>query len=422
MLRSRVPFLPLVALALAACDLAEPPSGHVADSPSSLVKNAESFTRSSYTFENQTGAEARKLVIEFNAQPAEVQPFSSGMEVSGSTLTVSGIFSPLARFSVMVTVSSRSIRIKKWYWAAEDGTVLGTINKGCNAKKGCHETGPGPAGFQIVSPLQEIPPFSSIAYCFYFRTPNLVETAIRQWRSRLGPGVVRMNVILTETDAGSPGSSSAVNCQIGLSSFNHHWAYTAYEPESEFSFPSDDGTGSPVGLVIPPNHSGYLFIQYDNMTPSPIASQVSVEALAYDSGTEVTPANSFVAYNQNISIPPGATDDMETQSCSVPEGAKFFWMSTYSHQQSIRTSIRDGATTVFESTDFANPGASKWSAPFFTFASGQLTYEFVYANTGANATRTVTAGNSYSTDEVAAALTYFFPASAPRFCLGTITF
>jgi hypothetical protein len=54
----------------------------------------------------------------------------------------------------------------------------------------------------------------------------------------------------------------------------------------------------------------------------------------------------------------------------VPPGAKFFYVTTYAHQQMVHAYVRDRITTVFESTDPFNPGSRSWTPPFFTFATG----------------------------------------------------
>lgn len=74
---------------------------------------------------------------------------------------------------------------------------------------------------------------------------------------------------------------------------------------------------------------------------------------------------------------------------------------------------------VFSSNDWEHPGTQLFSAPeFYRFASGELTWECTYNNTGDNAGRTVTAGQSAKTDEMCMATGYYFPAG-PRGCVMT---
>jgi hypothetical protein len=418
--RSRFVWLFLGLGTLGACDRADPPTMPLPQNQRPLLgKSSDPLTRATYSFRNGTGRTARRLVIQFTGAVYAV-PYATAAvrEVAGRSLTLRSFTAPPgAEVVVTVIVEGRSARIDSWYWADVDGVMLGTTNRSCSVKQGCASIAP-PLGFAVVSPEIDIAPLQEIGYCYYFRTPNAVSISVRQWRSRLGDGVKRMNVILTSSDVGTPGTQSAANCSPGLDGValggaRRSWAYTAYQPPQELTFPSDDGTGKPVGLVIPPDQPGYLYIHFANLTDAPITSQVQVDAIPYEGGTVVTPANSFVTYNNSISIPSGSTADFETQSCAVPQGAKFFYLSTYAHKQMVQANVRDGSTTLFTATSPYNPGSISWNAPFQTFASGTVTYELVYANPG---NRTITTGVSPATDEIGAVLSYYFPATEGRSC------
>lgn len=142
---------------------------------------------------------------------------------------------------------------------------------------------------------------------------------------------------------------------------------------------------------MPANHAGLLRLHYMNSTSEPITVHAELDAIAYEPGTAVTPAATFLTYNNSLSIPPSSSKS-ETQVCAVPADVQFFAVSSHSHKQSAHTYIKDQAAIVFESTDFADPGSRKWTeAPFLTFASGQLTYQCDYVNP---TDRTITSGTA----------------------------
>jgi hypothetical protein len=123
-----------------------------------------------------------------------------------------------------------------------------------------------------------------------------------------------------------------------------------------------------------------------------------------------------VTYNDDISIPPGATNFVVSASCPVPAGVKFWSMSTHSHKQSIETQVMDGSSMIFTSTDWEHPGAQVWAqTPFYTFSATNLTWSCTYDNTGSNAAITVKSGPSAQTNEMCMATGYFFPATSPKF-------
>jgi hypothetical protein len=55
-----------------------------------------------------------------------------------------------------------------------------------------------------------------------------------------------------------------------------------------------------------------------------------------------------------------------------------------------------------------------WTAPFYTFAADQLTYECTYNNAG---NTTIRSGLVDATDEACMAIGYFFPATGPLLCV-----
>jgi hypothetical protein len=93
-------------------------------------------------------------------------------------------------------------------------------------------------------------------------------------------------------------------------------------------------------------------------------------------------------------------------------------MSTHAHKQAVHTEVRDGMPTstnvVFASDEWEHPGAKAWmTSPFYTFASGKLTYECTYNNP---TNRTITTGDSAQTDEMCMATGYYFPATKATIC------
>ena len=96
---------------------------------------------------------------------------------------------------------------------------------------------------------------------------------------------------------------------------------------------------------------------------------------------------------------------------------KFWTVSTHSHKQSVKTELLDGTSSIFLSQGpdaWEHPGAKSWDAmPFYTFASGKMTYTCTYTN---NTGRTISDGPSAQTDEMCMGTGYMFPADKAKFC------
>ncbi|MEO6528171.1 MAG: hypothetical protein ABIP93_16230 [Gemmatimonadaceae bacterium] len=417
---SRFTPLFLALTALAACDAVNTPTKPSPSAGPLLGKGSVSLTRATFAFTNLTGQTTSRLVIQFNA-PIVGVPYAPTptYTVSGSTLTLDGLATVSNEdFVATVTVEGKSIRVERWYWAAPDGTVLGTIAKGCSSRQACSEIVID--GFRLATPYIQIMPFQEIGYCYYFRTPNATTMAVRAWKAKLGPAALRANVILSETDVQRAWTQSAANCTPIFSpqnatNFKASWAFTAYPPADSLVFPSDDGTGTPVGMIVPTERSGYVYVHYANLTSAPVTTRVEIEAVPYDRGTVITPANSYLTYNTNINLAPGEFKTY-SQKCAVPQGAKFFWMSTYSYKQTVLALLKDSAFTLLTVTDPYAPGVATFKSPFYSLAGGAITYQFSYLN---NTNRTITSGPSPAADESGIALTYYFPATDPKYCINS---
>ncbi len=278
--------------------------------------------------------------------------------------------------------------------------------------------------FRIESPDIDIQPGQEITYCWYFRSPNTKQLAIRRWQSTMSPGSHHLIMYTSKNDIKPPGTVSTVECGAGsgLASFPT-WMYSAQTPESEMVLPENDGTGKPLAMLIEPNQSGFVQLHYNNRSDEVIKAHIVITGDALDEGIPYTRTAAYVTYNGNIAIPGPVMGHVEAETCNVAPDSKFWLMSTHSHRQSVRTAVRDGmpgtGEAVFQSTDWEHPGAARWDGPFRTFTTGKLTYECAY-NTSEN--RTIYDGDSAQVDEMCMASGYFFPATRPLFCYNSATF
>ena len=279
---------------------------------------------------------------------------------------------------------------------------------------------PPARGFQIVTPDIDIQPHQEITYCYYFRTPNTEPMAIKKWVSSMTPGSHHLIMFTTPQDQMPPGTISAANCGFGGGSTNiPSWTYSAQTPMAEMQLPADDGNGKPLAIDIAAKSAGFVQMHYYNPSDNVIKAHVTINAEALDAGAAYTKTAAYVTYDTNINIGPGATNVVETLTCNSPSNAKFWLMSTHAHKQAIKTEVYDGTMMAMMSTDWAHPIPATWmTSPFFTFSTGKVTSRCTYNNTGDNAGRTITAGDSAATDEMCMASGYYFPATKSVICLG----
>jgi hypothetical protein len=224
----------------------------------------------------------------------------------------------------------------------------------------------------------------------------------------------------TSSDVMPPGTVSATNCGGFGTSNIPSWTYAAQTETAEIVLPTDDGSGKPLAQKIAPNTPAYFQMHYVNRSDTVVQAHVTLDAFALPAAAAYTQTSPYITYNSQISIAPGATNDIESMTCNVPQGIKFWSMSTHAHKQAIETQVNDGSNVVFTSSDWEHPGSRTWMAtPFYTFTTNTLTYACTYNNTGDNSGVTVVSGPSAQTNEMCMAIGYYFPATKSLICLNS---
>lgn len=263
---------------------------------------------------------------------------------------------------------------------------------------------PPAEGFRIQTTPIMIMPGEEVTYCYYTTIATARDMGIKRWSSTMTEG--SHHLILYGGSANQPADGTVDGC--GGASQIPAWIYSAQNSPQEALMPSG------VGMKVAAGAKVYVQMHYLNTTEAPIMASVTVDADAYTAAETYIPAAPYVTYTAGFSIQPMSTG-MAGASCRVPAGAKFFAMSTHAHKFSTHTQVQDGASMVFESANWEHPGARNWSAePFYTFASGRITYRCDYRNDTANVVRE---GQSAQTNEMCMAVGYFFPAERATICV-----
>jgi hypothetical protein len=284
----------------------------------------------------------------------------------------------------------------------------------------------GELAFQVTSSDVMLSPGQEVTYCWYFHTPNTSTALVNKWVSNMLPGSHHLILFL----GGAPhadGLDTTNSC--GFSGANGTslpvWEYASQQLQQTEVMPSDDGTGKPVAQPIPANTEAAIQMHYINETDTALTAHVELEAYQLPANTPYTETEAYVTYNQDLSIPPGAVGLTATAKCPVPSGVKFWSMSSHSHKQSVMTQVMDGSSMVFQGTNWSDPGAMLWNAPFYTF-NGSLSWSCTYNNNApppyepqgpSNANATIEAGPSAATNEMCMAVGYYFPATGATFGL-----
>lgn len=266
--------------------------------------------------------------------------------------------------------------------------------------------------FEVKSGDVVLQPGEETTKCFYFHTTNTEEVQVAKWVSDMTPGshhMIAFSSLGTQPADGTVDDCDGADAPVPF--------FGTQVPHEELVFPTDDGSGKPLAQTIAANTAGFFQMHYLNTTDEPMTVNVTLSAYGLPTGTEFTRTDLFATYNNDISIPPGATNYKVSATCEMFD-KKFWQMSSHAHKQAIGTTVLDGTTPVFNSTDWEHPGSKRWENPtFYQFQAPTITWECTYNNTGDNATRTVRSGQSAQTNEMCMATGYYFPAVGPRGCI-----
>lgn len=270
--------------------------------------------------------------------------------------------------------------------------------------------------FTIQSSDLTLQPGQEITKCFYFHTPNADDAVVNKWVSDMTPGSHHMIVFTSLTASMQPADGTIDDCSGGGGIPLP--LYGAQTPHQEVVMPTDDGMGLPLAQLIPANTPGYIQMHYLNTGDEVLTVHVALSAYALPATTMYTRTDMFATYNADISIPPNAMGYTVTATCDVFD-KKFWQMSSHSHKQSVATAVLDGSNMVFSSTDWEHPGERTWdlSAGYYQFQNPSITWSCTYDNTGTNASRTITDGQSAQTNEMCMATGYYFPANGAKGCI-----
>ena len=100
-----------------------------------------------------------------------------------------------------------------------------------------------PPSLQIITPnTPDVSPGVDTNYCYFFKTQNTTDLAIRRWTSHMAEGVHDMTLFLTQNDLKSPGTMTQNSCGFTFSA-SPLWTYSAQTSDAEFVLPPDDGDG-----------------------------------------------------------------------------------------------------------------------------------------------------------------------------------
>lgn len=261
--------------------------------------------------------------------------------------------------------------------------------------------------FQIQSPSIPIAAGDAQTYCYFFSIPTAATAGVKWWVSHMGAGMQHAIVFTTQTAAAPDGTLTNQSPCSTFPGQPSKWLYATYHADEDLVFPASDGAGQPLALTVAAGQPAFLQMYLRNDTAQALSPAIAITAEAIDPTQPYTTTAAYMTFNTNISIPAGGQSYQVQNTCPVPGGEKFWWLSTRTHRFATQAQISDGGADLVVSNNWEDPSIARWGAPaFYQFGSG-LTATCTYDNLSG---QTVVFGDSETTNEVCMGIGYFFPA------------
>lgn len=277
-------------------------------------------------------------------------------------------------------------------------------------------------GFTITTPPLVVAAGNEATFCYYVHTGNLVTQGIRRVSSSMEGATRYVSLFTTHDGLGNPvdlqppGTLTAGCSWFGPDS-NSRRIYTAQVLQEELALPSDDGSGDPLALEFLANQPAVLVAHVLNDTVEPLSTAVTLNAYALAPAVPYTRTATLTTIHTLLTIPPGVNS--HSTACAVPSAVEFWWFSTHTHSRAQSARIHNGGSDIVVSTTWNAPAVATFASPtFYEFGAGeQLTTQCDFLNeTGGP----ISFGESYIGSETCVGLAYFFPATAPRYCVNGV--
>ena len=281
-----------------------------------------------------------------------------------------------------------------------------------------------PPAIHVQTPQIVVNAGEAQTFCYYFRAPNTATVGIRRWASSMDAGMHHLILFATYDGSWLPaerqpaGTLTQTPCGVSEGGGFAAWLYAAHYPAQQLVFPTDDGAGKPLAVEIAPDQPMFVQIYVINTTTNPLSTSAIIDGEALGAAVAYTKSATYLTTNVSFSIPAGATSFPVEQTCTVPAGAKFWWLSTRTHRHAVSSKIRNSGSDVLLSSDWGHPTEYLPMPPnYFQFSAGGMTYQCVYDNPGV---APISSGESEANEEACVGIGYFFPATRPALCINNI--
>jgi hypothetical protein len=167
-------------------------------------------------------------------------------------------------------------------------------------------------------------------------------------------------------------NGSMVPCS-GLETFP--FTFVAQGPHVVQTYPEG------VGATVPSTIGFHMNIHYINSGTTTFLAQVKVTMDIWKSGRVTNHAGMLFNNNLNLNVPSDGQPHTYTASCAVPQDVYVMSTDSHMHGEATKFAATAGGTTLYETTQWADPPQRVFSPPLHLASGTIISWECTYVNT-----------------------------------------
>lgn len=252
-----------------------------------------------------------------------------------------------------------------------------------------------PEGLEVVkitTDAFEVGPGEELYMCQNFANPLGKDVEIQRTESYMTKGSHHMFAFE------EPGAvNGALEACSGLEL--ERSIHTSQSPYNEFRYPPGVAVNFPASMGVRIN------AHYLNTTGAPITARVTTVFYLAKPGTVQHHAAHLFLNNLGILVAPHSQKTM-TKTCKMPKDVLLVAAASHMHQYGKRFIATSGGTTLYETTNWADPPFKVYEPPVALSMGSEITFSCDYDNP---TDKTLTFGESAATNEMCILSGRYYP-------------
>ncbi len=239
-----------------------------------------------------------------------------------------------------------------------------------------------------------VPPNGEVFYCQTVANPWGKQVDIKTYSLDMSPGSHHMFAFY-QSNATNGAEAACSGLTYGA------FTFTSQTHTLPHTYPAT------VGATTPQTTGFNMMVHYLNTGTSTISSHVALTMYVAKPNVVTQHAGVIFLNNAGISVPPGMST--ATSSYTLPQNVMIMSSDSHMHKAATNFVATAGSTTLFTTTEWAEPLAKQYAPTPLSLPSGtKVTWSCTYNNTSGT---TMTFGESANTNVMCISVSIFYPVS-----------